>query len=552
MLKLFFPSLVLLTFSLSGQSSALTALLDQASEEVQTVETAKYSYEQSLTYADDKPWEITVTVAKTSLKNGKGETLTYHFNLSDLDARLVNYKDDKDEQTVVLRTSGKKALIRETDEDGDVSYTSELSLWSPEIDRAKALRDPLREAIPMATELWEADFSPGSTLAELHAWLTENLVPVTVDDEDFGITWEADPDLSDHATLTISEEDEAESYYFSLADLGKNALDLKVRKAEVFVELGTVSRHNLIRVSEGEEVQSYDNAISIPVAGVDEARKVIRSLESTLPLAKKAREARMPQTTGLTEGLNLLADLVTGAEQRGKVLTANLEATPVTTLTVTTTDKDKAEEATNRFLFAFADLAPNKVKLAVKSSALNVVIPTKGGKDYIQQWEDGEEDGFADELVLPVPSVEVGRQLEALLPSVIKAAAELPVEVGDFSWLQSATSESGQDDVTQTLEENGGPCKWKLTVTEAGKKEDDEQEYEFNLYDLDPKRIDFDAGSKGIILKVSTRKSEEIINVLDNGEPEFTDELLVRFSSIVAAKRAQATLRALIDGCPGE
>ncbi|MEL7160958.1 MAG: hypothetical protein AAFN92_09370, partial [Bacteroidota bacterium] len=545
--RILLPLFLLFTLSLSSQPTALTALLEQAQAEIVTVETAKNSYEQSLTFNADKPWEITVTVSETSLKNGKGETLTYDFNLSDLDARLVNYKDERDEQTVVLRTRGKKSLIRETDEDGDVTYRSELSLWSPEIDRAKALRDPLREAIPLATELWEADFNPGSTLSEIHAWLADNLVAVTVSDKDYDVTWENDTDLPDHATLTVSE-DGAEQYYFSLADLGKNALSLKVRKSDVYVEMGTVGRRKLIRVTEDEELKPYDDAISIPVTSVDAARKIISSLESALPLAKEAREARMPQATDLSAGLKQLSALVTGAEQKGKKLSAELSAEAVTNLSITSVDTDKGEEETNRFLFAFADLEPNKIALKVRSTALNVVATVKGGKNYVQRWENGEADGFTDEIAIPVPSVEAARQLEALLPSVIKAAAELPVETGDFSWFQSTVSESGKEEITQTLEENGDACKWKLTVVEAGKKED-EMEYEFNLYDLDPKRIDFNAGSKGILLEVTTRKSEEIINVLDNGEPEFTDELPVRFSSILAAKKAKASLRKMIEGC---
>ena len=173
---------------------------------------------------------------------------------------------------------------------------------------------------------------------------------------------------------------------------------------------------------------------------------------------------------------------------------------------------------------------------------------TKGGKDYVQRWEEEEDDGFEDELAFPVSTVEAARRLEALLPYLMAEAAKLPPQTGDMAWLRTAAEADSGDDVRQSLDENGDPCKWKLTVLTEGKKVT-EVIYELNLYDLDKDRVDYETDSKGVRLILPTLKNEKIINVLDDGEPEFTDELVIKLASLAAAKKAAATIKEAIEGC---
>lgn len=536
---------VLITVPLNGQSDELSATLKGAANLITTVETQKYRYEQSLAFDEEQPWAVEISVGEFSVKNGKGETMIYQFNLSDLDKRLINYEDDKDELTVALKTTRRQKLIRATDEEGDVEYEGEIILWSNEIDDAKKLVELLRAAVPMAEEGWEQSFNPGTTTQELNEWLTENVVPT----EDAEVGWSTSSEFVDQADLTVTPSDEeATTYRFSLADLATNSLELSIRKGAVAVEVGTVARDKLIRVEEAGQLEDYTNGVTVPVGSIDAARRLIQSLESALPLAKKIREARMPNPTDLEEGLRQLGELLTEVERKGEVVKPEITTEPVATLMIRTSDIDKGEEESTRQLFDFGDLAPRKVELRIKGTALDVVAETKGGDDFIQRWEGEEEDGFEDELIFPVPSVEIARRLEVLLPYLMAEAAKLPPETGDYSWLKTAAAEGGNEDLKQNLEANGEDCKWKVSNITEGKKPG-EVIYELNLYDLDKNRVRYETDSKGVRIVVPTLKNEKIINVLDNGEPEFTDELVIEFSSLAAAKKAAATIIDLIKEC---
>ena len=524
----------------------LPELLQTAVEGVITVETKKYSYDQELTFDADQPWSLTLTTTRSGLKKGSGDPVTYSFNLADIDGRLINYEDDRTEQTVVLKTKRKLDVIKRTDADGDVSYDDEVVIWSPEIDHATQLRDALRAAAPLAEAAWVAAFQPGATLPELSSWLTKNITGVTTEDGAIDVSWVPDGDLTDYATLSVTDEDgERRAYYLSLADVATNSVGLSVKGDEVTVELGMVGRQAIIRESEAGVITDYVDEVEIPVAGVDEARYLMQVLTTAVPLAVKVRKARFTEPTNLEIAQAHLLKAVNRPSllAEGPVVTLAPGLTPV--LTLRSGEGDDSEE--NRFLFHYADLNPASVKIDAKGEQLYVEVKTARKRDFVQEWEDDEEEGFTDELMVPVADLEAARALEILLPYVIEAAAQIPVAPEAFGWLAGAVAAGSTEEVQQSLTE-GEACKWTLVVTEDDKKASDVT-YDFNLYNIDARRLEIEAGRRGVELQLQTLKQEKIINVLEDGEPEFTDELTIRFVDLASAKTGLATVRALVEAC---
>ena len=330
--------LLLASLPSRGQTEPLPTLLHQAFELVTTVETQKYRYEQSFTFEADRPWEVEISVGEFSLKNGKGETMMYRLNLSDLDKRLINYEDDKNELTVALKTTRRQKLIRVTNEEGEVKYEDEVMLWSNEIDEAKALVDLLRAAIPSAENVWKESFSPGTTTEELNDWLTDQVSGT----DEAGVSWSADAVLTDQVVVTVTPAGETTiTYRFSLADVAAKSLELSVRKGEVSVAFGTIARTDLIQVEKDGMLDDYTGSLSLPVADIDAGRRLIQSLESAIPLAKKIRAARMPDPGSLEDGLSLLSELLGEVARKGEVVTPTITSTPVSTLTIKTMNTDK-------------------------------------------------------------------------------------------------------------------------------------------------------------------------------------------------------------------
>jgi len=525
--------------NLSAQNPTLADLLDQLREEMISVTTQKYRYEQSLTYEADRPWAVEIEVGEYSLKNDRGETMTFNFNLSDLEPNLVDYEDDRDELTVVLKTSKRQQLLKAVGEDGKSEYEAEVTLWSSNIEHARRVVELLQKVIPMADTAWQKSFQPGETIEDLNTWLSGQAFKSSA----ATANWKPSPTMMDQVEVTVSgPEDEGVTYSLSLADIDQRKLTLEIRRGLVAVEAGTVDRVNLISVKEDGLTVDYVDVINIPVGSIDEGRRLIGALNEALPLAREIKAARMLAPLNLEEGLQVFSKLLTEVKRDEEILKVSMSATPLSILEI------REEGKTVRQLFDIGDLDSKSVALRVKGNRLEMMIRTKGGEDYIQRWEDDEADGFEDKLYLPVGSVETAHKLEGLLPYLIKEAAKLPAAVGDDEWLREATKEGSLEDVQQFLENEDGECKWQLTLSEEGKNAK-EIVFEFNMEDLNANKVAYETDGKGVRVVAPTRGNEKIIKVFEDGEPEFTDEVIIHFSSLAAAKQASATLKALVKGC---
>ena len=527
------------TTPMYGQYGDLKAALDAAKNNITDVTAQKYEYSQQLDYDPDQPWSITVTVDEVYTKKGSSDVTKYKLNLADIGPRLINYESDKDELTVVLKTNKRQELIRETNDDGDVDYQSEVSLYATDIDQATKLRDQLRQAAELAKAAWETSFQIGSTLPELNTYLADNITDFSVSDRQFAVSWSGDVGgLADYVELVIQEDDEeTRTYAFSLSDIAKNSPELSISRDEVTVDMGTVARQRVIRETEEGEDAGYTSELSVPVADIDAARRLITVLTAALPLARDVQQQRLPEPASLTEAASQLSALVNAAKLEGREVSLDAEA--VATLT-TSEDEDN-----NRYLFDYGDLKAKSIDLDDDDGILLLNIGTNGGKDFIQTWENDEPDGFVDDVSIPLASVEDYRQAEALLNYLIATAADRAVTAEDLNWITTALTEADDEELTQALTTEAA-CKWTLTNTD---EDGEETAYEFNLYNLDAKDTELSVERNQVKVTLPTIKGEDIINVFEDDEPSFTDEVALYFGSLMAGKTAVVTLRALVEAC---
>jgi hypothetical protein len=525
--------------------------LNLAQEEIGTVRTDKYEYTQRLSYDAQRPWEVEISLIRSVLKNGKSEAESFVLNLADLDPRLIQYRDDRREQTVVLRTKGGQKLIEVTGEDGGVSYRDELSIRTLEIDQAKTLRDLLREAVPPAREAWEADFTPGSTLGSIQEYVSKSVTPLERNGREFSHTWTVEADNEDVITYTVTDEEDGTdtNYRFGLSDLAVNSVQLKTSRNQLYVEVKTVAGEDLILKSDQEGPVAYINRLHIPVDGIEEGRRLVRSLQSAIPLAKSYRTSLLPQTGNMSEDLGALAELVQQAEVSHQI-EVQLEGGPASRLVVESTD-NKGQRTVDEYVFDFGDLDPGGIDIVARGANLFLVIPVKDRQKFVQRSVDGEARGFEQQIRLPLQTVEDGKLAEHLLIAILEESATREVAPADLAWLDDRLGAAGPTETTQHLSSRQGAnsdCQWQYIRTTEGKRPKEEI-FEFNLYDLNPKQIQILTNKEVVLVRIPTIKQEKIINVYDNDEPAFTDELELRLFSLQDARRARATLIERITNC---
>ena len=533
----------------AGQSASLSATLDELSSHIQTVETERERYEQSLTYDAGKPWRIEITVDEVERKRERRERTSYAFNLADIDPRAIKIETDEEEQLVILRCQKRRDFIRVTDDDGDVDYASELELHSSKIDQAKTIQSLFQEAARLGEQAWTDVFEPGETLTELSGWLQQNLKDVRLSESTWQVSWTPDGERPDLVTLNLDDgDDERHSYQFSLADLAKNGVELDVRGEEVNLELETINGQKLVRVKRDEELEDYEDEISIPVESIERARRSLQVFELALPLARAARDQRLTVPSELDAILPALVSTLTPVSRPDEQFDLSLSPDVPATLQITVTDADDGESETSRYLFDYADLNPARVELEARGEALNVVATTKDKKDFIQVFEEDEDPEFTDELTLPVADVETAYRVQKLLVAAIEAAQNLPISAGTMTELAEDLSAAADEDGEQTLSRGEDDCKWELRNVDTDRG-GEETLYQFNLYDLDNREIAYEVSGDKIYLELVTRRGEEVINVYEDGEPSFTDEVRLRFASLAAAKRARQTVIQSIEAC---
>ena len=322
-------AVLVLLFLLPGfgraQDGDLPGLLTQIQNDLREVTTDKYRYDQQLDFDPATPYKVTIEITETSTRNDRAESWSYEINLSDLDARRIQYDTDRDEQTILLKTTRGQSMILLRDEDGDIKYVDEAKLWSEKIDDSKALRDAFKKAVPLATELFQAGFTPGTTLEALNTYLQSAIQPVDRDGDSWNVSYGVAGDYPDLVAVSITDDDdETTTYRFSLADLAANTLELDIATDELNLEVSTIGRKSLLLTEEPDGDRKYEDELSIPIGKLDEGRRILQSFEAALELARTERTARLPRPSSLEEALNQLADLLGEVEREDELITANL------------------------------------------------------------------------------------------------------------------------------------------------------------------------------------------------------------------------------------
>jgi hypothetical protein len=166
----------------------------------------------------------------------------------------------------------------------------------------------------------------------------------------------------------------------------------------------------------------------------------------------------------------------------------------------------------------------------------------------MQVFENGERDKYTDAISFPVPDIPTAKLVQHWVKGIIKGCpSETATE--DYGWLEEAIQEGAvsDEDVSQSLELlEDNSCKWLLTVQD----DDDENVYEFNLYDINPKSIELDISGDAVEIEFEAVGKNEIIKVYKNGEETgFTEDLTFEVADVLTGKTAVATLKALVEGC---
>lgn len=525
--------------ALRGQVEALADLLGK-------VQVRKDQYDQMLLYQPDAPYRITLQVTEID-NRGRETRMKYRVNLGLLSVGEIDLDEGRDRLEITIG-GGREPMVQMLEEEELAGYEKELVFLATDIDNARAIRDLLREIVPLARERWETDAALPTTYEDLLHWVSERVVDVEFEDERYGQTW---TQLDHPSRIQFAQEADGDRYLyvFNLADLSPSDIEMDVRRTEATVELRTNDRRNYIQVTENGERDNFDDDFDIQCPNAEAAQVLAYGLRKLPGLARELPANQAKKYSTQAQALRALQAAITDFNHGGYYVRQSLTGGCQAVYQRNIDDDGDAEAA--EFQVDFADFDPGDVEIEVARAQVAIQVKTRDGRDFIYVQEDGEQQNYEDDLSFPVADIPAAKQALQALQAVIRLC---PRDVEGLNWTEVqariASASTQLDDITQQVELMAGDrCKWAATILEEGRRSE-ETRYEFNLYDLDPSRVEIDVKGTQIWLELATTGGDDIIKTITDGEEAgFTDDLALGASSIPEAKALQATLQAMIRGC---
>ncbi len=539
--------------SLHAQDNAdLLSILEQIKPQIKEVPGKSDIYAQEIDWDESAPYKITFTQQIT--KKGKGEEIVYELSLRDVDKNTVKVKNDKDLMKVPVYIDNRQKMIKVFKEGKQEKYIEKLEIIAIDVDNARKLEELLEEAIQIANKIK----LPGlpETFDDRIAWLTQNIVPVTIDETFYNQTIEQDDDLPMviHYTLAKEKNKTSEaSWQLNLGDLKDRMVRLIIKGKEVMVELQATKGQKFIQQYKEGEKDGYTDEFEIYVEDPQKGKMLEEVLKGVIVQAQEMEKKRFPEITDLQSGLDLLTEKVSSLEENDKSYMQTFEAACLTSLKQIITDsKGNSSEIKN--LFDLADINANTVDIEI--SGKGVLLNLETGKDrLIQTFEDGDLKGYTNKISVYAKDVENAKWLLHTFPQTIKYCQErendysFSINGDSFEWIKQHIVEI--ENTRQELEKSdSSSCKWRFITTNSGKKSETEETYEFNLYDLNPKSIDLKISSKSLAIEISTKHNEKNIKYYKNGEPgDYKNIILIQMGSIAKARQMMKAWEKQIEAC---
>ena len=531
-------SLVLLPF-LSQAQGNLKASLDKVKSYVKEIKLEKSSVNQAFSYADATPYDIKLAITNTDSK-GKSTEEIYEFNLG-LMGDVKRSASSKEMKVEVASLKNQK-VIRYTKSGEMQNYENKVELLSENIDDARELEKNLKEAIAAAKIAWEASIKlPKDDLGALQIWLEQNVKEVTAEKQTFKQSFKKSETYKDRTSLNLAENDGKKttetSSDFSWGDLNDGSAELKISGKEIYVS--AKAKNDYIKSQKG-----YDNEVKIYAQTPSDGAVLQMAIQKIIPAAKKELQTRLPKITTKEDGFKILKDRTKDFKVNESNYTQKLAPTCLTSYNLKSEAKGKTLDET--FKFNFGDLSD--YKLSVSKDVIKITSKVIDNKKYIQYTKDGTLQNYDNSVDFVVGDLEDARYLAEALPAISKGCKS-NITASDFNWLVGKLKSIENPKQELVLQDGNDKCKWKFTSTLAESKKSVETISEFNLYDIDPKKIDIDISGKTAGVTAFTLNKEKFIKQTKENKPGFSNEINLIINDIEDAQKTLATFKNLVEGC---
>ena len=388
--------------------------LNFLSSEIGEISIGQEEFNQSFTYDSEQPTVITYTWEDPS----EGETRKYVANVADFNEQSVSFNTKNGNVWLTLETQGERDLIQ-TYEDGEPDdYDSEIQMMAADIEQARVLEKALKALIATAADRTQDSFIPGTAKPSLDAtadYLTNNVGDVVLSKDTYEQAFSYD--AAQHQLIyEVTEVGDGDKNTFRVnpADLNVNSIGMDTKGSGALITLETQAERDLIQVLENDVVDGYDNEMTMYAPNVEAGRHWVEALKRLVLLGRDGQQdafAALGNTLDQAATLRFLEENVRRVEagEEAYQQTFATASGNQCLITYTLLDEDEGEEEI--YEWNMADINDNSVAFDTKGEDILVTLVTIGERDLIKVIEDGEVDGYEDEIELRANNIEEARAL---------------------------------------------------------------------------------------------------------------------------------------------
>jgi hypothetical protein len=547
MMKSLFGSLCFIfSISIFAQNTEYKALITELQNNLIEVQTGSETYTHKVEIINHSTLKYTQVEVD---KKGNQEELIYEFNVADLDPYVVREETRQDIIYLSLTVDNGQKFIKVYENGEAKGYASNMLMVTKNIDNARFLKDLIKKAIPLAEEIMSNKLE-AETYTEMQIWLEKNVVNAESGSKSYNQTLVTLNDFPGTVrfiqTEITAKSSEERQYIFNLADININSLKFDISGSSFSLDFETKRKQRLIKVLENGVPDGFESEIVIFTNNVEEARDLKNILTRVVPLAQDKVEASIQPLKTLQAVFDYLGRFIKNIDYGDESLEQSIEGGCL--IEYTRVESDAKSTKKLKAEFNLIDINKNLIDYDISSDKMFVAFSTRESLDLIKKHENNDFYRYDDELKIYAENIEVARRIKAGLEDLIGICerdyvdpfADMTKEQ-KINWLVENMDEVrvGDKTITQKFEtiNHSDLEKIKLTKLEVDSKGSQEEIFEFNFTDINPKSIQYKIGSKTLAISFETKFKEDIIKYYKDGEiKNYKDGFELSMTDIEAAR----------------
>lgn len=218
---------------------------------------------------------------------------------------------------------------------------------------------------------------------------------------------------------------------------------------------------------------------------------------------------------------------------------------------------DKKGEVTNKaFEFNLADIDIYTVREETKGDVIKVFFTIKNKQKLIKVYQNGEVGDYKNELSLYALNVDNARALVDFIKKAIPLAEEITknkLKLNSYeemeTWLSSNIKEVriGEKTYKQEVSKGEYPGSIKFTQTSIDAKSSTEEQFQFNLSDLNLNSMRFAISGNKVGVEIEIKRKQDLIEYKKNTEVKpFKNKLKIVANNIEEARNIKTVLGLIV------